>query len=188
MRLQTRAVAVLLTTLVAPQLGPGLAAQSPTSLPAVGTHAVTFSLPDGGGAGFGIRKMRSATTNVGVEIQFGVSRRWVDSGDNNEFPPDGGTSWLVGLRPDVRLYRRTEGPVLPFLEWNGHLGYQGASGGRWVVDGSVGAGLGVEWFPLQGMSLSGSTGLAGTYTGADSGAHSLAVGMFRSELILNLYF
>lgn len=178
--------AVLAATLHAP----GLCAQSSRSLPPVGKHAVTFSIPNGGGSGFGIRKMRSAATNVGLEVQLGVNRQWVDTGDNNDFPPDDRTSWSLGLRPDVRMYRRIEGPVIPFLEWSGRLGYRRASGGPWALDGAVGVGLGVEWFPLEGMSISGSTGMAGTYSRSNSTSttNNLALGLFRSDLILNLYF
>jgi hypothetical protein len=165
--------------------GAGVAAQS--VLPEVGTHAAMFSLPEGGGAGFGIRKMRGPTTNVGLEVQFGASHRWA----SDEVESSEHTSWSLGLRPDVRLYRRTDGPVVPFLEWNGRLGYAGSSNDSWSLSTSLGVGLGVEWFPLDDMSVAGSSGVAGSYSKSSnpsSEGNESSFGAFRSELTLNLYF
>jgi len=65
------------------------------------------------------------------------------------------------------------------------------SGDAWVGDLGANAALGVEWFPMRSMSLSGSTGVRLGYAHADNGAtsqNSLSLRAFRSELLLNLYF
>jgi hypothetical protein len=186
MRIRTTLVVALGVALAAVAVdSPEAAAQS--AVPEVGSYAVMFSLPEGGGAGFGIRKMRGPTTNVGLEVQVGASHRWV----SGEFAPSDDTSWSLGLRPDVRLYRRTDGPVVPFLEWHGRVGYGGSSNDAWSLSTALGVGLGVEWFPLEDMSVSGSTGVAGMYarnSNTSSAGSQLSFGAFRSELTLNLYF
>lgn len=163
-------------------------AQEGHPLPTVGSHAVMFSLPEGGGAGFGIRKMTSERKSVGVEVQLGVSYSRYDHGALED---ESRTHFALGVAPDVRLYRRDRGPVVPFMEIEGRLGYQDAHGDAWAVDGGAGLGLGVEWLPLPSMSISGSTGLALTLQHSEGGGNSqtgLNVGAFRSRISLNLYF
>jgi hypothetical protein len=81
--------------------------------------------------------------------------------------------------------------VVPFLELGGDVLYRDGTGLGWGGDLGATAGLGVEWFPLRSMSLSGSTGVRLAYRHVDGDGFSedsLALGVFRSELLLNLYF
>jgi len=163
-------------------------AQNGRPLPAVGSYGVSFSLPQGGGAGFGIRRMLSGSRSAGLDVQLGVSWRKLDDAQGEERSR---TSFALSLNPDLRLYRRMSGPVVPFVEIDGRVGYRNAHNEAWVVDGGGGVGLGVEWLPLPAMSISGSTGLAWTVGHQRSGGsseNSVTFGVFRSELSLNLYF
>jgi len=185
--MDTRVVVALalLASLLLPAAGAG---QQGHPLPAVGSHGLTFSLPEGGGAGFGIRKMTSERKSVGVELQVGVAWHRFEEGGDEEHSQ---TSFSLGVAPDLRLYRRGAGPVVPFLELSGRAGYQASDSEAWAVNGSAGVGLGVEWIPLPSMSVSGSTGMALVAQYADSGASSqtrLNLGAFRSRISLNLYF
>lgn len=179
------AVTVLVSLVVAPSL---LAAQSGLPLPPVGSHAVSFALPDGGGAGVGVRKLVSERRSVGVELQLGVA--WHDV-DTPQGEGQSQTTLSVGLSPDLRMYTRDRGPVMPFVEWTGRVGYRDGANDTWAVDGRLGLGLGVEWFPLPSMSVSGSTGLALSLLHQSNGGldtRAVTFGAFRSELSMNLYF
>jgi hypothetical protein len=63
--------------------------------------------------------------------------------------------------------------------------------GSWRAMGLLEAGVGAEWFPVSGVSLSASTGIRATY-GQNSGqgwsTETASVNAFRSSLLLNLYF
>lgn len=162
--------------------------QTQSPLPDPGSYGISFSLPSGGGAGFGIRRMLTGQRSLGAEIQLGLSWQDVDYPDNDE---DSRTAFGIGVSPDLRLYRGTSGPVVPFIEVEGTISYQRSSGGAWGMGAGAGVGLGVEWIPLEGMSISGSTGIAADFGHNDNHGRSadrLSVGLFRSELKLNLYF
>lgn len=168
-----------------------LAAQAESVTPSEGSYGLWFSLPDGGGAGLGVRKMLSSTTNFGIGVVFGF--RWEDV-DIPAGPQDARTSVSVGLRPDVRLYRSTSGRVIPFLALGGRFAYQKQSGAfdAWAVDFGTDVGIGAEWFPVDDMSVSGATGVEVLYRHATNGGggtnRSFALSVFRSELSINLYF
>ena len=162
-----------------------LAAQSDSVLPASGSYGVSFGLPSGGGAAFGVRKMISSTTNAGLEIQIDFA--WSDNA------PAGAqrTRFALGVSPDLRLYRGSSGPVVPFLELGLAFTYQNGPADFWGVNNAVGVGLGVEWFPLEAISVSGSTGARASYqywTATGGSNQSVGVSLFHSELLLNLYF
>lgn len=183
-----RHVSGTLCCLVCVLLPTTLLGQSRTTLPAAGSYGVSFSLPSGGGAGFGLRKMLSSTKSVGIEFQVGLS--WRDaSGPSGA--QESRTDFRLGVSPNVRLYNRTAGPVVPFLQVSGRFSYASAPDDGWAVDGGVGVGLGVEWLPLAGMSISGTTGVSAAYrhsTGGGLPQDSFSLGAFRSQLELNLYF
>jgi hypothetical protein len=177
---------LLLTTLVALALPLLASAQDRASTPPPGSHAVTFSLPDGGGAGFGVRRVLGSGANAGLELLIGVSRSSTDT-------PTGeltSSNYQVGLAPDIRLYRGSSAPVVPFVELSGEIRYLKSDDDDWVLRGVAGAGLGVEWFPLPSISVSGSTGLRLDLARADGAttSNTLQLGAGRSALRLNLYF
>jgi hypothetical protein len=95
------------------------------------------------------------------------------------------------VSPDLRLYRRTAGPVVPFLLVDGTLSYESGPNDTWGVGGGGSVGLGVEWLPLEGMSISGSTGVGAIYGHdvRDGVSHDgFDLGTVRSQLELTLYF
>lgn len=159
-------------------------------LPPVGTRGVSFALPEGGGGSFGYRKMTGPARSLGVDLQFGFA--WTDEdSDRRDDDPPSRTDFALGVAPDLRLYRMASGPVVPFLELGARLGYRDAAGDPWGLDGALSVGLGAEWFPLQGMSVSGSTGARTSMIHHDAGSSSqtrVALGLFRFELALTLYF
>ncbi|MDH5589334.1 MAG: hypothetical protein OEZ65_09805 [Gemmatimonadota bacterium] len=162
-------------------------AQSERSLPPAGSYGISFGLPDGGGSSFGIRKLLSETTNGGLDFQFGLRR--LEYGGTDLRDPE--TLVGFGVVPSVRLYRREFGDVVPFLEVHGAVVYQKGAVDSWAASAAVGTGLGVEWFPVPGMSVSGSVGIEGTYDHVDAGTVTrtgYGVTTRRSELSVNLYF
>lgn len=168
----------------------GLAGQAePDSspLPPEGSYGLSFRLPDGGGAGFGFRTMLSPTLNAGVQLDVSYSRRERTDGDTGDTTS---SAWGVAVRPDVRLYRWYTGPVVPFIEVGGTFGYSEGERGSWRWEAGGRLGLGVEWFPLESMSISGSTGIDGGYSHSQRPGRAnreIRFGAFRSELLLNLY-
>ncbi len=157
-------------------------------VPSEGSWGVSFNLPDGGGTGLGVRKMVSDRTNFGVDLTLDVDRRELENGAVS----DERTSWIVGVNPDLRLYRSARGPVVPFIEVEARVQYGESNEDVSSFGAGAGLGLGVEWFPLDRMSISGSTGLDVDYTRADApsdtSSNRTSVRFFRSELTLNLYF
>jgi hypothetical protein len=178
---------LLLTALVALALPLLVSAQDRASTPPPGSHAVTFSLPDGGGAGFGVRRVLGSGANAGLELLLGVSRSSTDT-------PTGevtSSNYQVGLTPDIRLYRGSSAPVIPFVELSGEVRYLNGDGDDWTLRGGVGVGLGVEWFPLTSISVSGATGIRLDLARAENlpaTTNTLQLGAGRSALRLNLYF
>ncbi len=154
------------------------------ALPSTGSYGLSFSLPEGGGTGLGLRKMLSSRTSLGTTLIFGAG--WQERSDSLA-GDHSNSSVSVGVRPDLRLYRRSAGPVVPFVGLDAELTCQSASDDAWALGGGVG--VGAEWLPLRGMSVSGWTGVATRYRHSDSGRASenaFNVGVFRSELTLNL--
>ena len=179
------AITVLACLLACPSL---LQAQAGNTLPPPGSYALSFALPDGGGAGVGIRKMLSNQRSVGLELQLGASWQEFDDAVGEDHSH---SSVNLGLSPDLRLYRRQSGPVIPFIEWTTGIRYRNGANDAWAVDGRLGMGLGVEWLPLPAMSISGTTGFVVTAQhqssrGLDS--RGIMFGAVRSQLSMNLYF
>lgn len=165
-----------------------LRGQDASPLPKAGSYGLSFGLPNGGGAGFGLRQMRSGRKSLGVALQFGVGWQQRSDSIQGDFSS---TGLSVGARPDLRLYRRVSGPVVPFIGVDAQFTYQRSSNFDWALSGGMGVGLGAEWFPSPGISISGWSGAAARYRHIDTrdgSENGLNVGDFRSELTFNLYF
>ena len=165
-------------------------AQEEPRVPTAGSYGVSFGLPDGGGAGFGLRRMLSSRINAGLDVVFDVSWQDFDRPVGPQEEPR--TSFHLELVPNIRLYKGSEGAiVLPFLLLGLRGSYTKAPVDGWGVGAGAEVGLGVEWFPAPAVSVSGSTGARATY-GSNSGqgysGKFFNLGVFRSELTLNLYF
>ncbi len=165
-----------------------LSGQSRSVLPDVGSHAISFSLPSGGGGAFGIRKMLSARTNGGIDLSLSVNHaKTGTAGVTNS-----ATTTTVSVRPGARLYHASAGPVAPFLHLYGLVSYLNGPNDMWALGGGGGVGVGAEWFPLEHMSISGYTGLdAMVQHEHDAGGTTADQTLLRaatSVLSLNLYF
>lgn len=159
-------------------------------MPPPGSYGLSFRVPEGGGAGFGIRKFLSQRTNAGLDIL--IDWNWRDT-ERSFGPQDGAqTSFGIGLAPNVRLYRRISNDVLPFLLVALVGNYANGPEDSWSWGVGSEAGLGVEWFPASSVSLSGAAGMRVNYRYSTDGLGSsfrlLNAGAFRSELMLNVYF
>lgn len=150
-------------------------AQEGHPLPAEGSYGISFNLPEGGGGGFGFRRMLSPRKSVGVDVTLGYSWQRTEDGGVSETRTFKG----VGVGSDLRYYRRARGPVVPFLEVGGALGYSDPADDSWSTSLRGNFDLGVEWLPLDGMSISGSTGVGALW------GHSKSQGRTHDDLVLN---
>jgi hypothetical protein len=92
---------VCAAVLAAPHCAAG---QEDSNLPARGQYALSFSVPEGGGAGIGIRKMISERTNAGIDVS--VDWYWSDVDGPSSMPDEDPRSRLaIGVLPNLRLYR-----------------------------------------------------------------------------------
>ncbi len=176
-------------------------ASAQSVLPEAGDRAITFGLPSGGGAGFGLRWMQTETRNFGLDVELdGVFRSFEDEDDEDE------TDFSVVVSPNVRWYRGDQdGPVVPFIGIDGRLGYSTTDGRgapsfsedltRYELGAS--AFVGVEWFPLEAISIAGSTGFGVSWfrERADDerfapfrDVDSLELRAFRSDLRISLWY
>jgi len=210
-----------LTTLVAfagvLALAGSAAAQTPDSIEALtpGRRALSFNLPNGGGAGLGIWRMVAPDRARGFFVNFSAGY------NHSASTPPGGTEQsgnslhlAASVGPQVRRYLARRAPVAPYVQSGLSLGigYQrqtlepsqagGASDESHSWSGNAGASVaaGVEWFPLRRVSLAGQTGVdvSGGYsrysgtTGGVSEGHgsswSIGLGTFVSSLMLQIYF
>lgn len=163
-------------------------------VPRAGTFGVSFDVPEGGGAGLGLRYLPSDNLNMGINFDFDVSYEPA-SDDGTQPGQESRTDWSLGFSPDFRFYQGAGNPVAPFFELGLGVTYAKLSEGDLsdlVVRGSVG--VGAEWFPTQSVGISGATGVETIFVHSKLGgepettADEVSVGVFRSELTLNLYF
>lgn len=174
-----------------------------------GTWALGFALPSSEGSTFSLWKVRSPETALGVEGSFS----WALSDRDLEDPWIDRQSHrlLLQLRPTLKRYRPLRNRVAPYLYYQalaGFSGHKSEHGAREATstraDLGLGVGLGVDWFPLQRVSIGGRTGVALRYRfGESTGSVTrgpdememvspsdrvLSLGVLRSELTALVYF
>lgn len=173
-----------------------------------GSWSLSFAPPGYSGSGerseFGVWEMVGARTNLGLTLAVAVygSESEIDSGGETTM-----ASTLVDVGVSVKRYVMAPRDVTPFV-----LG-SAALGGRFerreadefteTIRGmNVGAraAVGVEWFPVRRMSLSGQTGFGfqtGRYdteqefpddTRREGELRSVSFNSFTSALSLHIYF
>lgn len=154
-------------------------------LPPPGSHAISFTIPSGGGGSFGYRTVRSANSSLGWNLTL-------DGSWSSPSPLSSSSrSWRVGVGPDMRLYRSGRGPVRPFLYWAANVFYGGGSSDTWSTGLGGGVGLGAEWFVAHSVSVSGATGIRAAWTHSHDvlgSTDTFGLGTFASSIALNLYF
>jgi hypothetical protein len=162
-----------------------------------GRYSLAFSLPDGGGAQFGVWKMVSGRSNLGVNL--GVDHRF----DEETWGPDSARSrtgnlfWTFSLQPSMKRYLFVRDPVSPFLSMalKGSYGWE-ESGPlrRFTRSATLSAGLGADWTPLRDLSIGASTGIdwtEGMSSRNDPDATKDQISIFGTRtgsLTLHLYF
>ena len=181
-RYPAKFVSTLLLLLLLPA-----AARAQSVLPDPGDRALSFSLPSGGGYGFGLRWMRSDGRSLGLDVTPSLDWRRNETDDESE------TTWALSIRPELRLYRGdAAGPVVPFAQYRLSVGYSSHTQDRYGFGVGADVGIGVEWFPLEAMSVSGSTGLGLDYSrqggGASPTTENVTLQSFRSELRIALWY
>lgn len=171
----------------------GAYAQEEHTLPPEGTYGLSFRVPwgEGGGAGLGFRRMLSSNRSLGMDVTLGYT--WSRHEYENEFGSEDGTasSYSVGLNSDVRFYRSQRGPMVPFVEVGGGAAYSNSPGDAWASNLAGRVGVGVEWLPLERVSIAGSMGGAvewGHSTSGSSTSDSVRLHVVRSDLVLTMYF
>ncbi|MEN8376056.1 MAG: hypothetical protein ABFS34_11460 [Gemmatimonadota bacterium] len=138
-----------------------------------GRRSLEFNLADVfGGFGdqgrFGYWSMRSDRTALGLFANVAFSRSDTDR-TQDEVETDR-TSFAVSLGPSLKRYVRTVGPVAPYIRGDLAAGIQRTSDDfvspqataestSTAFIASAGFLLGAEWFPLEGISVGGHTGL-----------------------------
>jgi len=163
-----------------------------------GRWSLAFSLPDGGGAQFGVWKMVSGRSNVGINL--GVDHLY----EEETWGPDSARSgyaqayfWTFSLQPSIKRYLFLRERVSPFVSAALQGSYGWRNSGRVKVftkSATLSAGLGADWTPLRDVSIGASTGLEWT-EGMSSANDFLATKEKTSifdthtgSLTLHLYF
>lgn len=174
-----------------------------------GAWSLSFAVPgytSGGGSGeLGAWKMVGPRTNLGVTLAASTQRS-ESSGAGLE-TTDRRTD--LNLNLDVKRYVMQPAEVTPFLLVGAGIGHSsqdreitpgGPDHSASGLNGRVRAGVGLEWFPVRRVSISGHTGLTVNGGGFDSEgeapdgtpvpgeADSLFVGTFTSALSLQIWF
>lgn len=175
-----------LVTVLSAAAAESATAQVSRSLPAPGTWGLAFALPGGGGSGVGLRRMIAPERSLGLDLRLGVSRR------TSEFPgaTEERSQTVVGVGADLRLYRRTEGPVVPFVQPAVSVEHADADGtDTWSA--TSGLSLGAEWLVLDQVSVSATAGAGVSWRHSPHPQRTdttWSLALFRSGLALTLYF
>ena len=179
---------------------PAAAQEAP--VPEKGAWNVSFSFPNGGGSSFGLSTMVAPSWSLGLVVDL-------QSSDSDINPTEGSIAassevddreFLIG--PVLKKYFRSRGSVAPFLRSSVALGWTNRetrqTNAERVFDTftySGRLGVGADWFPLEGISLGGFTGVLVTRVDVTSTLNDLgitqdtwAVTTFTSDLVLRIWF
>lgn len=161
--------------------------------PQWGDWSLSFHLPSGGGAGSGFWKQRSEHLALGLM----VDGRVVFSDREDSLEGLSSSDLALSIGPALKRYWWREGPVSPFLHSGLSGTYRRTEAGAtasWRFGGRLSLGIGADWFPTEGVSIGGHTGLGASYlwtTRNDEFATDqtlFVLDLFTSALTLHLYF
>ena len=141
-----------------------------------GTWALGFDLRSGEGNSFSLWRVRSPKTALGLEASLSWRRHESEfqSPDRSDLRYQ---SLSLEFRPTLKRYRPLRDGIAAYVYGQGLGGFSGSrsdNGGstrgrsRSMIDRGVGLGLGVDWFPLERISVGGRTGLSLSYSFGDS--------------------
>jgi hypothetical protein len=203
---------ILLATTVSAGTAQGVrpGAQRETPFPA-GAWSLSFSLPSGGGASLGVFKLVGPRTNLGLDVVVGAfsSSDDISFSDGRPAEQRSQTDFDLAFVPSVRQYVGVHRTIAPYIHGNLLFGYNyenfetvigtASTTRNTVYQYAIGAGVGVEWTPLERISVGGHTGVRFSYfdrgseTGSPAGTSQVSGSATRfetfvSSLVLQLYF
>lgn len=167
-----------------------------------GTRALSFDLPDGSGARFGYWRMRSDRQLMGWFFGLNASHSEQEAEGVGQERHSTSSSVQLAAGPALRYYLNPEGRVVPFVAGDVAVGYglstgddsQRERGFHHRMNLSTAWGIGLEWFPADRISISGTTGLrAGgsrDWSERDNASHSawqVRLMTFTSALTITLF-
>lgn len=167
--------------------------------PAPGDRSIEFALPSGGGGALGLWWHPAEHRAWALRLTFSTNGDLRAGGDD---PGLYRLNTAVGVGPAFKRYRGTIGPVSPFiysgfgvrLHWDRTVVEGGAPQNALLVGGYGDLGLGVDWFPLERISIGGHTGGRLTYhvgfpeNDSEPWRHALSLQLMTSELSFHIYF
>ncbi len=162
-------------------------AQAPQGL-ARGTLSLEFALPDGGGSNFGLWNQVGTSTSIGWNVGFTYAK------EENEESGFSASQLRVSVGPELKEHFSIRPRVAPFYRFGIAGLYDRTTqtqdevesrGESWGVGGS--AALGVDWFPLDQISIGGHTGFRVDYLDREERSQ-LSVRSFLSQLTMRIYF
>jgi hypothetical protein len=164
---------------------------------AKGRWSLAFSLPDGGGAQFGVWKMVSGRSNLGLNL--GIDHQFQEEtwGPDSARSRSGTLFWTFSLQPAIKRYLFLRERVSPFVTaaLEGSYGWVSAGGLKeYDRKATLLAGLGADWTPLRDVSIGASTGIKwieGIRAENDATATKHRISVFDTQtgsLTLHLYF
>ena len=150
-----------------------------------GTWALGFDLRSGEGSSFSLWRVRSPYTALGLE----ASLYWRLMESDYESPARSDRRYqrlCLEFRPTLKRYRPLRDGIAAYVYGQGLAGFWGMKRDRddsvSMIDLGVGLGLGVDWFPLQRISVGGRTGLSTSYGFGESSRSSPLLGEEDSYL------
>jgi len=180
----------------------GARAQDDDPVPEKGAYALSFALPSGGGTSFSAWKMLGRHNLWGIELDLSISDTDLDANSIQA----GGDSTVddhqITVGPTWKHYFRPQKTVAPFFRTTLGIGRtkmtteQGqATRKQSSFTVLLRTSIGADWFPVEGISIGGFTGLVFSYIDADASLNAasidqttFAVATFRSNLVINFWF
>ncbi len=162
-----------------------------------GRWSLAFALPDGGGSQFGVWKMVSGRSNLGVNLGIDHSRDTFTIGPDSLRVGDVRQHWTFSVEPTLERYLFLEADVSPFVfgALKGSYGWSESTSQRsYLRSAALTFGLGADWTPLQSISIGGTTGIVWresmySYSGAGAPKDGESTfGTVSTSLQLHLYF
>jgi hypothetical protein len=160
-------------------------AQAPQGL-ARGTLSLELALPEGGGGNFGLWNQVGTSTSIGWNVGFAYANNDTETVDRSQLS--------ISVGPELKEHFSIRPRVAPFYRfgifglYDRDIRTQDELETRtesWGVGGSVA--LGVDWFPLDQISIGGHTGFRVDYLDAEDRTQ-LNARTFLSQLTMRIYF
>jgi len=162
---------------------PALEAQAPGAT-GEGTKSLSFAIDGSGSSEAGIWYFISDRTNVGL---LGT----LESTSEERTGPDRST-FTLGIGPRIKWYATPSARVGPY--WFGGLSFRHVRRSEDDADDrtsrglGLDAGFGVDWFPVDQMSIGGWTGLRYTNDRAENDNVTSRLGTATTGLRMHIYF